>query len=212
MRPDTPLPVAPSIPTPGPRRAAPVRRERGAALVEFSLILMFLLLLGFGIYEFGFAWRSSAGTTSAARSAARTASSLGVDRQADYQALSSLKADLQSSGLMGDVQLVVIYKVITANGAVPTACTTNTATAAVCNIYTAADLAGLDSSDFDASTGCLISGTVKNYCPSTRNPIMASADYLGVWVKVRHGYHTKLFGSGIDIKRSAVMRIEPRVG
>ncbi len=180
--------------------------------MEFSLVLMFILLVAFGIYEFGFAWRSSAGTTSAARSAARTASSLGVDRQADYQALSSLKADLQSSGLLGDVQLVVIYKATTTDGKVPAACTTNATTSALCNIYTPADLQGLDLSDFDTTTGCLLVATVKNYCPSGRNPIMASADYLGVWVKVRHGYQTGLFGSGVDIKRSAVMRLEPTVG
>ncbi len=198
-------------------RAAVVRRaarraERGAALVEFSLVVMFILLVAFGIYEFGFAWRSSAGTTSAARGAARTASSLGVDRQADYQALSSLKADLESSGLMNSVQLVVIYKSTTTDGTVPAACTTNATTQALCNIYTPADLAGLDVSDFDTTTGCLLVATVKNYCPSGRNPVMATSDYLGVWVKVRHGYQTRLFGSGVDIRRSAVMRLEPRVG
>jgi Flp pilus assembly protein TadG len=186
--------------------------QRGVALVEFALVLMLLLLLGFGIYEFGAAWRSSASATSAARTAVRTASSLGVDPQADYQALSSLKADLQANDLLSSVQLVVIYKSTTNDGAIPTGCTTNAATSQLCNIYTAADLAGLDLSDFNATTGCLTAGTVKNYCPSIRNPIMASADYVGVWVKLRHGYHTKLFGTGIDIERNAVMRLEPRVG
>ncbi len=40
---------------------------------------------------------------------------------------------------------------------------------------------------------------------------MATADYVGVWVKVRHDYQTGLFGSGIDITKYAVMRVEPRV-
>jgi Flp pilus assembly protein TadG len=188
------------------------RGQRGAVLVEFSLALTFLLTMGFGVYEFGFAWRSSASATSAVRSAARTVSSLGVNREADFHALSSLRADLEANDILSTVQLVVVYRSSTAtNGAVPAACTTNVATSAICNVYTSADLLALDVDNFDAD-GCLIGATVANYCPADRNPIMASADYVGVWVKTRHEYHTKLFGSGIDIKRSAVMRIEPRVG
>lgn len=188
------------------------RGQRGAVLVEFAMVLTFLLTMGFGVYEFGFAWRSSASATSAVRSAARTVSSLGVSREADFYALSSLRADLEASDLLGSVQLVVIYRSSTATGGVvPAACTTNIATGAVCNVYTAADLLALDLAGFDSS-GCLVGATVANYCPTDRNPIMATADYVGVWVKLRHDYHTKLFGPGIDIKRSAVMRIEPRVG
>ena len=188
------------------------RDERGAVLVEFAMVLTFLLTIGFGVYEFGFAWRSSASATSSVRSAARTVSSLGVSREADFQALSSLRADLEANDLLGTVELVVVYRSSTAtNGAVPATCTTNSPTGSLCNIYTEADLLGLDLDDFDAD-GCLIGATVANYCPADRNPIMSTADYVGVWVKLRHEYQTKLFGSGIDIKRSAVMRIEPRVG
>lgn len=205
--------VAPAEHTMIPALRRRPRDERGVALVEFALILTVLLTIGFGIYEFGFAWRTSASTISAARSAARTASSLGVNPQADFHALSSLRADLEANGLMSHVELVVIYESTTAaNGAVPAACTTNTPTSAHCNVYTPSDLLTLNLANFDSTTGCLSTATVKNYCPDDRNPIMATADYLGVWIKVRHDYQTKLFGSGIDIKRSAVMRIEPRVG
>lgn len=194
------------------RRGRGGARERGAVLVEFAMVMTLLLTMGLGIYEFGFAWRSAASVTSGSRSAARTVSSLATDDSADYQALSSIRSDLQASGLLSKLQLVVIYKSTTADGDVPAACMTNTSTGALCDIYTGDQVRTMLESDFSTTTGCLSSGmTVANYCPNVRNPIMASADYVGVWVKVRHDYQTGLFGAGIDITKYAVMRVEPRV-
>ena len=187
------------------------RRDAGVVLVEFALVVNMLLGMGLGIYEFGFAWRSSAAVTSGARSAARTGSSLATDDSADYQALSSIAADHQASGLLDNMLLVVIYKSTTADGAGPATCKTNTSTSALCDIYTGAQIKAMVESDFSTTTGCMSGMIVANYCPNVRNSIMATADYLGVWVKVRHDYQTGMFGSGIEIKRSAVMRIEPRV-
>lgn len=197
---------------PGPARArrAASRGERGVVLVEFAMVMTLLLTLGLGIYEFGFAWRSAASVTSVARSGARTSSSLATDDSADYQALSSVRSDLQASGLLSKLQLVVIYKSTTADGDVPAACTTNTSTGALCDVYTGDQVRAMLESDFTA-TGCMTGMTVANYCPSVRNPIMATADYVGVWVKIRHDYQTGLFGGGLDITKYAVMRIEPRV-
>jgi Flp pilus assembly protein TadG len=189
-----------------------LRRDAGVVLVEFALVVNMLLGMGLGIYEFGFAWRSSAAVTSGARSAARTGSSLATDDSADYQSLSSIRSDLEASGLLDNLLLVVVYKSTTADGAVPASCTTNASTSALCDIYTGSQVRSMLDSDFDTTTGCLTTGMiVANYCPNVRNSIMATADYLGVWVKVRHDYQTGLFGNGIDIKRSAVMRIEPRI-
>ena len=187
------------------------RRDAGVVLVEFALVVNMLLGMGLGIYEFGFAWRSSAAVTSGARSAARTASSLATDDSADYQALSSIRSDLQASGLLDDLLLVVVYKSTTTDGAVPASCKTNAATSALCDIYTGDQVRTMLEADFSTTTGCMTGMIVANYCPNVRNPIMSTADYVGVWVKVRHDYQTGLFGSGIEIKRSAVMRIEPRV-
>lgn len=186
-------------------------RDAGVVLVEFALVVNMLLGMGLGIYEFGFAWRSSAAVTSGARSAARTASSLATDVSADYQALSSIRSDLQASGLLDNLLLVVVYKSTTADGAVPTSCRTNASTSALCDIYTGDQVRTMFESDFSTTTGCMTGMVAANYCPNVRNSIMATADYLGVWVKVQHDYQTGMFGSGIEIKRNAVMRIEPRV-
>ena len=58
--------------------ATPRRREGGAAAVEFALLLPLLVLLLFGIIEFGFAFSTRIQATNAAREAARLAV-VGVD-------------------------------------------------------------------------------------------------------------------------------------
>lgn len=51
-----------------------IRSERGAAVVEFALVLPLLILLVFGIIEFGRAYNLYLGVTHAAREGARIAS------------------------------------------------------------------------------------------------------------------------------------------
>lgn len=187
------------------------RRQRGAAMVEFALVANLLLTLALGVVEYGFAWRSSSGAISAVRAAARTVSSLGTSWQADEQGLTSLRAGLAANGLLDDVELVVIYKSTTTDGVAPAACRNNTATTELCNIYTGNQLRALVDTDFDVTTGCHLTATVQQYCPNARVQTITSADYVGVWVKTRHSYITGLFGSGVDIRRAAVMRMEPRL-
>ena len=50
-----------------------IRNTRGNAMVEFALVLPLLLLLCFGITEFGRAWMTKSVLTSAAREGARLA-------------------------------------------------------------------------------------------------------------------------------------------
>jgi Flp pilus assembly protein TadG len=52
------------------------REQRGAAMVEFALILPLVLLLTFGAIDFGFAFSDAAGIKSATRSGARIGSAL----------------------------------------------------------------------------------------------------------------------------------------
>jgi hypothetical protein len=61
-----------------PLSVMPQRREEGAAAVEFALLLPLLVLLLFGIIEFGFAFSTRIQATNAAREAARLAV-VGVD-------------------------------------------------------------------------------------------------------------------------------------
>ncbi|MGF1596914.1 MAG: TadE/TadG family type IV pilus assembly protein [Acidimicrobiales bacterium] len=60
--------------TVAPDGAAGRRSERGAALVEFALVAPLLLILVFGIIEFGVAFHRSQAVAASAREAARLAS------------------------------------------------------------------------------------------------------------------------------------------
>lgn len=71
-------------------------RERGAALVEFSIVLTLLLTLVFGIFEFGLAFQQRMTIASASTGAARVASALGDLDDADMETLESLEASLGS--------------------------------------------------------------------------------------------------------------------
>ena len=51
----------------------------------------------------------------------------------------------------------------------------------------------------------------RNFCPTLRvNTPQGSAQYLGVYVRIRHNYLFPILGSGTDVSRTAVMRIEPK--
>ncbi len=54
-------------------RAPAAREERGAAVVEFALVLPFLVLLIFGLIEFGRAYSAKIELTAAVREGVRTA-------------------------------------------------------------------------------------------------------------------------------------------
>ncbi len=192
-------------------RARRMAGDRGAAMIELGLVVMLLITLSLGIVEFGWAWRSSMSTVTATRSGSRTAASLGKDPQADYFALTSLKASLESSRLINGLQRVVVFRADSLDGTVPTACKSGTPTAGDrCNVYTGDQVRGINLSQFDATTGCMTAAPAKFYCPNTRNTQQATADYLGVFVELRHGYVTKFFGAGLTINRTSVMRLEPK--
>ncbi|MGD9798357.1 MAG: TadE/TadG family type IV pilus assembly protein, partial [Acidimicrobiia bacterium] len=85
------------------------RDEDGAAAVEFALILPVLVLLVFGIIEFGMAFKSSLTVTSATRSGARTASAL--PRESNFhEATANAVARSVSTLPDGAVEELWIYK------------------------------------------------------------------------------------------------------
>jgi len=67
-------------------------RGRGQALVEFALVLPLLLLVAFGIFEFGFITNDQIVLANAARDGARTGSLSGTNEAA---AISEAQADFQ---------------------------------------------------------------------------------------------------------------------
>lgn len=195
------------------RRFRPFRPgERGAVVVELAIVSLFLATLFAGTYDLGQAWRSGLAMNEASRTAARVGSARGKSRDADYAALSGAKAALQSSGKLDKVERVVIFKA-DATGKVPSACITGSGTN--CQVITGANFrSSWEASDYTiatTATGCMQMATSKNWCPTTRNTVQSTADYYGVWIKMRHPYEFPILGSGTDIARTAVMRLEPEV-
>ena len=111
--------------------------ERGAVMIEFALVGMLLATMAFGTIEYGYGWRSSMSVLTAARAGARSVASMGIDNQADYFALTSVRTNLDSAGLLDGLQRVVIYRADATNGDPPAICTATpiTATTQKCNVY-----------------------------------------------------------------------------
>jgi Flp pilus assembly protein TadG len=196
-----------------PRRS---RGERGAALVEFVLIVPLLALIVGAVFEFGLAWRDSMTVSNALRSGARVGSNAGRERLADYNLLKSIEAAMAEIPT-ARIEKIIVYRATTANSAPPSACTAlttggvNTATVK-CNVYSGSDLAR-PVTDFAGTTSCGAAAPDRFWCPTTRaNQQALSADYLGVWMQVRYTYVTRMFpGSGIILKDRCIMRLEPRL-
>jgi Flp pilus assembly protein TadG len=184
--------------------------ERGAVIVEFAIVSMLLATLAFGILEFSYGWRSSMNVLTAARGGARSVASTGTDYLSDYLALTSIRTNLDSVGMLTGLKSVIIYKSTTADGQPPAACINGTAVTEKCNIYTAAQVQNVASGQFSTTTGCMTAATVKNYCPNSRVTAQGTADSVGVWVQAKQKSVTGFFGAaGFTASRSAVMRMEP---
>jgi len=187
-------------------------RESGAALVELLIVMGVLVVLVFGIIEFGNGWKNKLEVETAARAGARVGSSLGNDRLADYGLLQGTKSALANLGL-SNVDYVVVYKSTTTNGQVPAACSGSTPTSQtnVCNVYTGSQLNTLTQASFTGTTSCTGSSPDRFWCPVTRKNVQSQgADYLGVWIKADSATLTAFFGSPLEIQSRAVMRLEPK--
>jgi hypothetical protein len=189
------------------------RGDRGSALVEMAFVLPLLAMLTFGIIEFGLAWGSKLTVQTAVRAGVRVGSADGALATADKSMLLAVGAVLYDMGL-GNVDRVLIFKSVTTDGAVPTACLTPTPHSVVgsCNLYTGAQLAQVVAGTAPISWfGCGVGSLDLSWCPTSRQSIQALGnDYLGVQVVARHQMVTGFFGSVRTLNDYGVMRLEPQ--
>ncbi len=185
----------------GPRRHRRRLDQRGAALVEAAIVMPLLLMLIFGMIEFGFLFKDSLTVANAARAGARVGSSAGNDPLADYNILKSVQG---ASGLT-NVKKIVVFKASGPTGTIPAQCMTGPV-AGVCNYYVGADLS------IDQVTFLSAGYTKDDSWPAASRVTSLAApggpDYIGVWLEVHHTSMTKLWGDK-DIHDTAVMRLEP---
>lgn len=182
-------------------------RDRGAVLIEMALVALLLIALLAGAFDFGMAWRAGLGVNEAARAGARVGSSVGPDVGADKSIITGMQSTLAASDLLDDVQRVVIYRAQSADGAVPPQCKTGIANN--CNVYTGAQFRQIDQSTAVDQNGCLAIGS-KGYCPKSRDNVQVSAHYIGIWVRVRYDFQFGFAGTGVDLERTTIMRLEPK--
>lgn len=186
------------------------RGQDGAALVELSIVLVFLVSLTFGVVDYGLAWLDRQATETAVRGGARTGANLGDDRYADYNLLQSIRAamaDIPSS----DIVRVVVFKA-SSTGKVPTACAAGSPRTGLCNVYAAADL-DAPQSRFTGTTSCGSSAPDRFWCPTTREDTQANgADYIGVWIELSRPRATGIVPGRQTVRSTAVMRLEPNGG
>lgn len=196
-----------------PRRTAAAppgddRRERGAIIVEFAIVAMLLVTIVAGTYDYGMGWRASLASIEGARAGARTGSAVGPVADADRQIITGMKSTFASSGLLANVERVVLFSATTANGAVPSACITGSATG--CNVFTGDQFRAVTSASAIDANGCIVTAT-KGFCPLARNNVQLTANYIGVWVRVRYDFMFRILKNNLTIDRTAVMRLEPEV-
>lgn len=190
--------------------------ERGAALLEFTIVASLLFTMLFGIVEFGLAFRDRLTVSNATQGAARVGSALGDSTDSDYEVLLSLEQSLSTlpnSGL-GIVKYVDVYRA-KADGTPASGCP-----GANCNRYNFAPLVAppcLWNPCPDPGAG--YSGWP--WDPSTRDVELPGLDVLGVRVTFAHDWIT---GGIVPLPNvacdgtpgagcwadTAVMRLEPQ--
>jgi len=193
------------------------RSERGAAVVEAAIITPLFLLLLFGIFEFGLAFKSSITISNAAQQGAREAGIQGALPESDYLILRSVQHGLGGMDLR-NLDYVVVFRADGPNGTMPAECATSSQTltasgSVACNRYTAADFyAEIDDPSTGSNTGnfrCGPGSVDRYWCPADRQDQIGNTDYVGVVVKAKHKYLTGMIGSDIDLESSTIARLEP---
>jgi hypothetical protein len=193
-------------------RPAP-RGDRGAALVEFALVLPLITALLLGIFEYGNAWRQVGTLERAAQQGARTVTQQANGRFADYEALRSV--DSATRGMAGvEVTRVVIYRVTNPDGTVPGACLSGSV-GGLCNTYSGAQARTTNPAGFVTAGGsgnptCGGGSWDAGWCPTSRPRSDTSPLRIGVHVTVDYTPVTGMIpGPTMTISRTAVYQIEP---
>lgn len=191
------------------------KHEGGAAIVEMAIVLPLLILLVFGIVEFGLAFNKRLTIGNATQSAARVGTALANNEFADISLLEALEQGLISLPAQGQdiIKSVQIYKANTA-GNPANGCPSST-----CNVYSYSyDPTGCNWTPCpDPDDGYDVSGL--NWNPEDRNATVGTLDVLGVRVYFAHNWITGALPM-VDVSCStppsgcwadtAIMRLEPQ--
>lgn len=191
-------------------RARAQSGDRGAVIIEFAIVAPLLILLVFGIFEFGNAWRQVGAVERATQQGARTAASMANHRFADYEALRAI--DTATRGLSGvTVEQVVIFNASSGSGEVPAGCLSGSVSG-VCNTYSGAQVRNPSPGGFSGGNTSAPScaGSVDAaWCPLGRSRLQASIVRIGVHIRLTYEPVTGLLPGNVQLERTAVYQIDP---
>jgi hypothetical protein len=171
--------------------------ERGAAIIEFALVLPILVTLTFGIVEFSSAYHDSSVTADAARAGGRVGSALATSPSFATSTVAAVNAALETLPA-DDPQELWIYKA-NADGFPGTTRNFSSCTSSCIKYKWDSSRQAFDTS---APQGGGWSASSHQVC---REPF----DEIGVYVKVDHPFVTKFFGTNVTIEDHSVFRFEP---
>ncbi len=182
------------------------RSERGVALIEAAIATPVVVLLIFGIIEFGLAFKDYLSMSAAVRDGARVASTLGRTTNTDYAILQQVKRRMLAVDA-SQIERIVVFKAVNPSSTIDSvnpSCKT-TSIMNVCNSYSNADLSRPET-DFTGGGGA----PDQAWPPAVRkDALSAPPDYVGVWVQVKHQQITGLFTMKSTYTDEVIMRIEP---
>jgi Flp pilus assembly pilin Flp len=188
------------------------RDERGATIVEFALLMPFLLLLALGTAEMGLGWVATDRVESASAQAARVAAVSGARVEADRDVLVALATALPAPEL-ANLDRVVIFKP-GAGGVVPAGCIKaagdpSETGATGCNTYSGATVRASTATSMTGFGGT--SGAKDRFwSPASRKDALSDPpDYIGVWLRTTHDSPVGGSFGSITITKITILRIQP---
>jgi hypothetical protein len=177
------------------RARTPGRGQRGAVAVEAALITPILIMLTFGIIEFGFLFKDWLGVTSSVRAGARIASA--EPRVSSFATDAAAQVAKEGAALGFDGNTVLYVYQAGSNGYPVgksdfSSCPTN----CVKFLWT--------STGFVKQAGTDWLSTTQNACQGD-----AAHDTVGVYLSIKDAAITKFFFDSMTLKSRTVMSLEP---
>jgi hypothetical protein len=175
-------------------------------MVEFAIILPIVLLLTFGLIDFGFAFADAAGIKSAGRSGARIGSALSKQPGQLRSIVAAVNAGLGNSTRAQATELIV-YAAPPQNFTVPNSCS-GSGSGSLCfrqvipaNVPDVFNPSQPDLDQWDNNVHWA------DACPAIGNTV--SAWRLAVVVKASYPFLTRFVGANVKLHETVVIDLEP---
>lgn len=196
-------------------RARNLRRgDRGAGMLEASIVTPIIMLVVVGVLEWGMLFKNELSLGNATRDSARAAAAAATAPLADWHVLD--KADQLRAQVSGDIERIVVYRATSFDSDPPAACLTNPIGQGVstpdpgglkCNVYGPQHLGISESAFMDSGF------TARTYWDASTRDAIQDADgteFIGVYVVYDHHWVTGFLPSQPTLTKRTIARIEPR--